>query len=232
MRVCDFLRTHGAAVVAEWERRVRPLPHARQLPPPALRNQIPELLLRLSEWLKHGATRERAEALETTAAEHALTRLDQGVDLRQVVTELRLLRASIFQLYCAVAPSEVTAVFHELGRLNDALDFAAADAVNRYLEARERALRESEARFRALVDNSPAAIYVKDPAGRYLLANRRVEAIFGRPRAEILGKSDAEILPEALATALRENDRNVLANNAPAELEESFLQESEPHTYL
>ncbi|MFQ5993688.1 MAG: PAS domain S-box protein [Acidiferrobacterales bacterium] len=39
----------------------------------------------------------------------------------------------------------------------------------------EEALRESEERFRAVVDNAPFAIFLKDTQGRYLLGNKRFE---------------------------------------------------------
>jgi PAS domain-containing protein len=41
----------------------------------------------------------------------------------------------------------------------------------------ESALRDSEERFRAIMDNSPALIFIKDLAGRYLQANRQFEII-------------------------------------------------------
>ena len=43
------------------------------------------------------------------------------------------------------------------------------------LEATNEALRESEECYRAVIDNSPAAIFLKDTEGRYLLANKQFE---------------------------------------------------------
>src|SRR5262249_29887290 len=42
----------------------------------------------------------------------------------------------------------------------------------------EKALRESEARFQAIMDNSPAMIILKDTQGRYLHFNRPFEEHF------------------------------------------------------
>ena len=37
--------------------------------------------------------------------------------------------------------------------------------------------------LRAVLDNTPAAIFVKDPDGRYLMVNRAFERLHGKPRA-------------------------------------------------
>lgn len=63
----------------------------------------------------------------------------------------------------------------------------------------ERALRESEERCRAVVDNSPTAISLKDTEGRYLLANKRYEEWFGISREDIAGKTRYDLYPEERA---------------------------------
>ena len=50
------------------------------------------------------------------------------------------------------------------------------------------ALRESEARYRELFENSRDAIYVHDLGGRYVSINRAAELLSGFDRQEILGK--------------------------------------------
>jgi PAS domain S-box-containing protein len=77
----------------------------------------------------------------------------------------------------------------------------------------EEALRRSEARFRFFMDNSPAIAFIKDAEGRYIYVNKRTDAIYG-PDA-LIGKTDRDALPAAVADALRFNDRAVLRANAP-----------------
>lgn len=43
----------------------------------------------------------------------------------------------------------------------------------------DTALMESEARFRAIFDNSPFCLNLKDTEGRYLFANKRYEEWWG-----------------------------------------------------
>jgi PAS domain S-box-containing protein len=75
--------------------------------------------------------------------------------------------------------------------------------------------RSEEARLRALVDNMPANVYLRDLDGRFILVNRRYEEFWGLRHDEIRGKTLAEadagtaidMLPELNA----EIDRQVLA---------------------
>ena len=60
------------------------------------------------------------------------------------------------------------------------------------LEATNEALRESEECYRAVIDNSPAAIFLKDTEGRYLLANKQFEKRTGLASDEVVGKTFEE----------------------------------------
>ncbi|HLA62999.1 MAG TPA: PAS domain-containing protein, partial [Rhodothermales bacterium] len=53
--------------------------------------------------------------------------------------------------------------------------------------AAAEALRESERRFREVVESAPGGIVVADLAGRITLVNRRAEALFGYMRGELIG---------------------------------------------
>ncbi|HTY94997.1 MAG TPA: PAS domain S-box protein, partial [Steroidobacteraceae bacterium] len=61
----------------------------------------------------------------------------------------------------------------------------------------ERQLRESELRYRLLVDHAPEAILVFDvDAGRYVDANPNAERLFGMDRTRLLQASPLELSPE------------------------------------
>jgi PAS domain S-box-containing protein len=51
----------------------------------------------------------------------------------------------------------------------------------------QRALRESEARFRSFMEHAPFGMLVKDLDGRYLTVNSGIEEMWGRSAGEILG---------------------------------------------
>ncbi len=77
----------------------------------------------------------------------------------------------------------------------------------------EQALRENEARFRAVVDNLPSALVLKDPNGRYLLANRQFNNWFNPDGADVEGKTGRDFVPIAVADQIAGLDREVLRTN-------------------
>jgi len=96
----------------------------------------------------------------------------------------------------------------------------------------ENALKESEERFRAVVNNSPTKIHIKDCAGRYLLVNRVAEKLFGVTDEEARGKTTAEIFPCEVATSFAQHDQAVLETGQVVEQEEVWNGENGRRTYL
>ncbi len=96
----------------------------------------------------------------------------------------------------------------------------------------EQALRESEARFRAVVNYSPAKMHIKDAEGRYVLVNRVAERLFGVTEAEAKGKTTHEIFPNAVAKDFVKHDRAVLESGEVIEEEEQWACEDGVRTYL
>ncbi len=92
--------------------------------------------------------------------------------------------------------------------------------------------RSSEARLQAILDHSPAAIYLKDLEGRFLLVNRQVEIIVHRSGKEIVGKTSYDLFPRPTADKLHANDRRVLEAGMPLTLEETVPLVDGLRTYL
>lgn len=67
--------------------------------------------------------------------------------------------------------------------------------LNRELREAREAQRASETRFRQLLELAPDAILLVDFEGRITLVNSQVEALFGYPRAALLGQSVETLLP-------------------------------------
>ncbi|MFH1687056.1 MAG: PAS domain S-box protein [bacterium] len=57
----------------------------------------------------------------------------------------------------------------------------------------EEALRESEERFRSITENAVDCIFIKDIARRYVFVNPAMQRLLGRPMAEIIGRTPAEV---------------------------------------
>jgi PAS domain S-box-containing protein len=96
----------------------------------------------------------------------------------------------------------------------------------------ESALRESEERLKAILNNANVVIYMKDKEGRYSFINRHFEKVIGLGNEEVQGKTDFDILPEEFAESLTKNDRAVLEQAKPMEFEELAPHNDEPQTYL
>jgi PAS domain S-box-containing protein len=94
------------------------------------------------------------------------------------------------------------------------------------------ALRATEARLQAILDNSPTVVYLKDLEGRYLLVNQRFEKLFRVQRERAAGRTDHELFSREEADAFRANDRQVIASRAPMQFEEVATHDGAPHTYI
>ena len=94
-------------------------------------------------------------------------------------------------------------------------------------------LRDADPRaLRAVLDNTPAAIFLKDPDGRYLLVNRAFERLHGRPADDLVGRLDREVLPVEVAERMRVDDLRVMSERQPIELQEEVRHGEQTRTFL
>ncbi len=92
-------------------------------------------------------------------------------------------------------------------------------------------LRKRERQVRAVLDNVPAVIDLKDMEGRYLFVNRHFEGLFQVDNATVAGKTDHFLFPKAQADALRANDRKALQSRAVLSVQESAEMHGELRVY-
>ncbi len=84
----------------------------------------------------------------------------------------------------------------------------------------ETALKASESHLHTLVDTIPDLIWLKDTHGVYLSCNPAFERFFGAPEAAIVGKTDFDFVPRALAESFRANDSAAMTAEHPLVNEE------------
>jgi len=95
------------------------------------------------------------------------------------------------------------------------------------------AMRESRERLRAIVENAPALVLVKDREGRYLVANApTVEALGLPPGADVVGRSDAEFFDAATAERLRAVTEEVILGGRAQQGTMTLPSPRGPRTYL
>jgi PAS domain S-box-containing protein len=83
----------------------------------------------------------------------------------------------------------------------------------------EKALRTSEEQFRGLIENSPAAIFLKDKEHRFRTINKRFEQWFGVAEADVLGKTAYDLFPQEYAAVYTSQDQKVLEAGTAIERE-------------
>jgi PAS domain S-box-containing protein len=95
----------------------------------------------------------------------------------------------------------------------------------------EELIRKSRTELQAVLDYSPALIYLKDRAGRYLFVNRCWTESFNIPSEYAKGKTDLELFPEDAASQFMANDRAVVNSGQTQEFEEQSLLAGSTHSY-
>jgi PAS domain S-box-containing protein len=97
----------------------------------------------------------------------------------------------------------------------------ATQDVTEWQEA-QRALRESEARWRSFMAHAPVGITVRDAGGRFLSVNPAVEAAYGRLAGDIIGRRTCDLSQSAGAVVVGEIEREVIATGRPVAREVHF----------
>jgi PAS domain S-box-containing protein len=96
----------------------------------------------------------------------------------------------------------------------------------------EKALRDSEQRLNAIIDNSPAIIFLKDAHGCYLLVNRAFERYSGLDRKQIEGRTDHDLFPKEVADAFVADDRLILHKGTAIQDEDVAIFGGVSYTFI
>lgn len=97
----------------------------------------------------------------------------------------------------------------------------------------ERVIAESRNTLQAVLDNSPAIIYMKDLQGRYQVVNRAWLSVLNRSKESSIGKTDQEILPTNIANQFEKIDHAVINQTEAIQKEERVtLPDGSKHVYM
>ncbi|MFZ2301045.1 MAG: PAS domain S-box protein [Gallionella sp.] len=94
----------------------------------------------------------------------------------------------------------------------------------------EADLQASEASMRAILDNSPYLVWLKDTEGHYITANRtHANYAHLKDQREIIGKTDFDLWPKELAEKYRADDAEVIASRRQKHVEEPSFDGKKMH---
>jgi PAS domain S-box-containing protein len=96
----------------------------------------------------------------------------------------------------------------------------------------QEALRIEQMRIGSILEHAPAAIWIKEPDGRIVLANQRLADLLGVDLARLKGHRSADVLPPEVAAVHEEHDRRVLGEQRAIEVEEVVPSPQGARTFL
>ena len=102
-----------------------------------------------------------------------------------------------------------------------------------FVFARSRRQAEaSDRRQRSILDNTSAAVALKDRDGAYLVANQAWLRVLQRPESQVLGRRDEDVLPFDAASRRQALERQVLETGRPVETTEDWTVEGALRHFL
>ncbi len=170
----------------------------------------------------HGEHRARLEAALRAAREEGC-----GYDL-----ELQLVTATGAEKWVRTIGKPVLdeqgRVVGLRGSIQDVTELKrASDEVARYrqhleelVSTRTAELRRQSQALRAIIDNIPLMIWLKDREGRFLAVNRTKAEICGRSVKALIGQTSFDIWPRELAQGFRDDDEEVMRTRRQKTVEE------------
>ena len=94
----------------------------------------------------------------------------------------------------------------------------------------ERALRESETRYKTLLKNIPQRIFYKDLNSVYLLCNESLAEDLGIKPEDIRGKTDYDFFDKKLAAKYRSDDKRIMRTGELDKIEEHYIKDGKDFT--
>ncbi|MFB2919588.1 PAS domain S-box protein [Aerosakkonema funiforme] len=116
---------------------------------------------------------------------------------------------------------------HELQQIVEKL----ADEILHHCRT-EIELQDSQAKLQAILDNSPAVIYVNDLQNRYILVNRQYEKLFNHNNEKIIGKTIYDYWPLEIAERFVATNQQIIKEKTAQKFEEVVPQTDGLHTYI
>ena len=96
----------------------------------------------------------------------------------------------------------------------------------------EAALRAVELLYHSLVERLPQNVFRKDCEGRFTFVNQRFCDTTGRVREEVIGRTDLDLFPDALAAKYQADDRRVMESRQPYAVVEEHVTPGQERLFV
>ena len=91
----------------------------------------------------------------------------------------------------------------------------------------QEALRESEAKYRTLLENLPQRLFFKDKTLTYVSCNENYAQDLQINPDDLAGKTDYDLYPKELAEKYRADDKRIIESEKTEEIQEKYVQDGE-----
>jgi len=91
----------------------------------------------------------------------------------------------------------------------------------------EEAVRESEGRYKTLLENLPKKIFLKDKDSIYISCNQHYARDLRIEPDEIVGKTDYDFYPKELAEKYRADDKRIVESGKTEDIEEVYIRDGQ-----
>ncbi|TLS66519.1 PAS domain S-box protein [Mariprofundus erugo] len=95
------------------------------------------------------------------------------------------------------------------------------------LQHTEALLRQSENRYRMLIENLPQRFFIKDTSSNFVAISHNLASDLGIQPDEVSGKNDFDFFPAELAKKFQMDDQRVMQQGKPEEIEERVIVRGE-----
>lgn len=143
MRLPDFILTNLEPILEEWEVFARSIWPGAQASPRILRDHAEDMLVAVARDMKSAQTSAQqvaksqgngdggapSDRVDTASDKHAISRVNSGFDLEELVAEYRALRASVIKLWTRGCPEKGAWQLDDMTRFNEAIDQLLTESV-------------------------------------------------------------------------------------------------------
>jgi signal transduction histidine kinase len=144
VRLSKFILANLEEILKEWESFASTVLPGKQLDKAMLRDDAAEILKTIAEEMETPQTAEQQtvkskgrspkKAQDSSAELHSKTRLGQGFNQVQALSEFRALRASVTRLWMNSSPELDDSAIYQLIRFNEGIDQALTESSARFME--------------------------------------------------------------------------------------------------